>query len=260
MADVLNRFLRYVRIDTQSKEGVEDSYPSTEKQKDLLGLLVEELKALGLEDAEMDEYGYVMATLPSNIPEDHPARGKIPVVGLISHVDTSPEVSGKDVKPIIHENYQGGDIVLPGDQNVVIKAEENPHLADNIGGTIITSDGTTLLGADDKAGVAEIMSALAVLREDPSILHGTVRIGFTPDEEVGNGTKFFDVEKFGADMAYTMDGGEVGEVEDECGPVSCAAWQPPNWEFEHRGYEPDELTCEDLTCTGCDGTESCTAP
>lgn len=240
MSGVLDRFLRYVKIDTQSQEGVEDRYPSTEKQKDLLRLLVDELVDLGLDDARMDEYGYVMATLPSNVPEDHPAHGKMPVIGLISHVDTSPEVSGKEVKPVLHENYQGGDITLPGDESVVIRAAENPHLAENIGGTIITSDGTTLLGADDKAGVAEIMTALAALKEDPSILHGTVRIGFTPDEEVGNGTKFFDVEKFGADLAYTIDGGEVGEVEDETFNAMAATFRIKGINV-HPGYAKNKM-------------------
>jgi tripeptide aminopeptidase len=211
MTDVLERFLRYVKVWTTSQEGVEDTYPSTERQKDLLRALVEELKDLGLEDAEMDEYGYVMATLPSNLPEGK----KVPTVGLIAHVDTSPDVSGKDVKPVVHENYDGKDIVLPGDPSVVIDVGDNQHLLDNIGGSIVTSDGTTLLGADDKAGVAEIMAAMKVLHEDPTIPHGKIRVGFTPDEEVGNGTKFFDVEKFGADVAYTIDGGQAGEVEDE---------------------------------------------
>ena len=214
MEDVLERFLRYVKIDTQSEEGVEDRYPSTEKQKDLLGMLVEELKALGLEDAEMDDHGYVMATLSSNIPEDHPSHGKVPVLALIAHVDTSPEVSGKGVKPNVIENYDGEDITLPGDDSVVISVEDNPHLKENVGNTIITSDGTTLLGADDKAGVAEIMSAIRKITEE-DLIHGDIRIGFTPDEEVGNGTKYFDVEKFGADFAYTIDGGRIGEVEDE---------------------------------------------
>lgn len=209
MSDVLDRFLRYVKVWTTSKDGVEDQYPSTDRQKDLLLQLVDELKLLGLEDASMDEYGYVMATLPSNVDID------VPIVGLIAHVDTSPEVSGKDVNPVLHENYDGKDIVLPGDESIVISVDDNPHLLDNIGGTIITSDGTTLLGADDKAGVAEIMAALKLLIEDPSIPHGKVRVGFTPDEEVGNGTKFFDVDRFGADLAYTIDGGIIGEVEDE---------------------------------------------
>lgn len=211
MSDVLDRFLRYVKVWTTSEDGVEDRYPSTERQKDLLSMLVEELKGLGLKDAEMDEYGYVMATLPSNLPEER----KVPVVGLIAHVDTSPDVSGENVKPIVHENYDGTDIVLPGDDSVTISTSDNPHLLENIGNSIVTSDGTTLLGADDKAGVAEIMAALKILTEDPSMEHGKIRVGFTPDEEVGNGTKFFDVEKFGADLAYTMDGGEMGEVEDE---------------------------------------------
>ena len=211
MSDVLDRFLRYVKVWTTSEEGVEDRYPSTERQKDLLRMLVDELKEMGVEDARMDEYGYVTATVPSNIDGER----KVPTLGLIAHVDTSPEVSGKDVKPQVWENYDGKDIVLPGDPSVIIEVSENPHLLDNKGGTIITSDGTTLLGADDKAGVAEIMSAVRALMEDDSIPHGRIRIGFTPDEEVGTGTKYFDVEKFGADIAYTIDGGMIGEVEDE---------------------------------------------
>jgi len=215
VSDVLDRFIRYVKIDTRSEDGVEDRYPSTEKQKELLGLLVAELKAMGLEDVEMDRYGYVFATLEENLPEDHPARGQVPVIGLIAHVDTSPDVSGTDVKPIVHRDYDGSDITLPGDPSVSIEVDKNPHLLENVGNTIITSDGTTLLGADDKAGVAEIMSALKLLLDDRDILHGRIRVGFTPDEEVGNGTKYFDVDRFGADLAYTIDGGEVGEVEDE---------------------------------------------
>ncbi|MFW3146597.1 MAG: peptidase T [Thermoplasmatota archaeon] len=213
MSDVMERFLRYVQVWTTSEEGVEDRYPSTERQKDLLGMLVSELKELGIEDASMDEYGYVMGTLPSNLPPEK--ESKVPTIGLIAHVDTSPEVSGENVRPVIHENYDGKDIVLPGDPSVVIGTEDNPHLLENIGNTIITSDGTTLLGADDKAGVAEIMAAVRMMADDPSLPHGKIRIGFTPDEEVGNGTKFFDVEKFGADIGYTVDGGEIGEVEDE---------------------------------------------
>ncbi len=240
MADVLDRFLRYVRIDTQSKDEVEDRYPSTEKQKDLLSLLARELKDMGIEDVMMDEYGYVMATLPANLPPDHPAPDRVPTIGLIAHVDTSPDVSGKDVKPILHEDYDGGDILLPGDPSVIIKAQENPHLLENIGNTIITSDGTTLLGADDKAGVAEIMAAAARMLNDPTIPHGRVRIGFTPDEEVGNGTKFFDVERFDADVAYTVDGGEVGEVEDETFNAMSAKFTVKGINV-HPGYAKDKM-------------------
>lgn len=236
MTDVLERFLRYVKVWTTSEEGVEDRYPSTERQKDLLSLLVEEMRGMGVEDAEMDDHGYVMGTIGSNLPKGTEAT----TLGLIAHVDTSPDVSGKNVDPIIHEHYDGSDIVLPGDENVVIKVIENPHLLENIKGTIITSDGTTLLGADDKAGVAEIMAAIRVLLDDPSILHGRIRIGFTPDEEVGNGTKYFDVGKFGADIAYTMDGGVIGEVEDETFNAMAATFSIRGMNV-HPGYAKDKM-------------------
>jgi tripeptide aminopeptidase len=211
---LLDRFCRYVRIDTQSSE-TSTTYPSTEKQKDLLRLLVDDLKAAGLADAGMDEWGYVFATLPSNMPASHPASGRVPVLGLVAHVDTYHEVSGRDVKPQVHRGYDGGDIVLPGDPSVVIRAAEEPALAACKGMTIITTDGTTLLGADDKAGVAEILEVLWRYREDPDRLHGTIRVAFTPDEEVGRGTEHFDVKKFGATYAYTLDGSAVGEIESE---------------------------------------------
>ena len=238
MSDVLSRFLRYVKVWTTSQEGVEDAYPSTERQKDLLRMLVDELKDLGLEDAEMDEHGYVMATLQGNLPEGKGST--VPTVGLIAHVDTSPEVSGENVRPIVHENYDGSDIVLPGGPSPVIAVEDNPHLLENVGNTIITSDGSTLLGADDKAGVAEIMAALKVLVDNPSIQHGKVRIGFTPDEEVGNGTKFFDVERFGADLAYTIDGGEIGEVEDETFNAMSATFTIKGMNV-HPGYAKGKM-------------------
>ncbi|HUU01098.1 MAG TPA: peptidase T [Myxococcota bacterium] len=213
--EVLDRFLRYVKIDTQSQEGVEDRYPSTEKQLDLSRLLVDELKQLGLDDVEIDKHGYVTATLPENIPAGAARAKKIPVVGLLAHVDTYPEVSGKDVKPVIHENYPGGDLELPALPGDPIRAADNPDLASYKGEDIITSDGSTLLGADDKAGVAEIMTLLALYRADDSLPHPCIRVAFTPDEEVGNGTQYFDVKAFGADLAYTMDGSGMGEVEDE---------------------------------------------
>ena len=203
----VDRFLKYVTFDTQSSEESK-TYPSTEKQKILGQVLVEELKAMGLKDAAMDEWGYVTATLPSNVDHD------VPVIGLIAHMDTSPEVSGKDVKPQIHKNYQGGDIVL-GDSGVVIRADETPALAKQIGNDIITSDGTTLLGADNKAGIAEIFDAINHLIGHPEIKHGTIKIAITPDEEVGRGTEHFDVQKFGANYAYTIDGESLGEIEDE---------------------------------------------
>jgi tripeptide aminopeptidase len=202
---LLDRFCRYVQVDTQSN-AASVSYPSTEKQKDLLRILVDDLKAAGLADAEMADHGYVMATLPSNIPPGHPAFGRVPVIGLLGHVDTYFEVSGTGVKPQVHRDYDGGDITLPGDPSVVIRAAEEPALAACQGMTIITADGTTLLGADDKAGVAEIVEALWRFQEDPARLHGPIRVAFTPDEEVGRGTEHFDVKRFGAACAYTVDG------------------------------------------------------
>ncbi len=211
---LLNRFIRYARIDTQSREG-SPSYPSTDKQKDLLRVLVSDLLACGLDDAAMDEWGYVFATLPSNLPPGHPAEGRVPAIGLVAHVDTYHDVSGTNVRPIVHRDYDGGDLVLPGDPSVVLRASDEPALVACRGMTIVTSDGTTLLGADDKAGVAEILEALWRLREDPARLHGTVRVAFTPDEEVGRGTEHFDVARFGVEVAYTVDGSGAGEVEDE---------------------------------------------
>jgi tripeptide aminopeptidase len=202
----VDRFLKYVKYDTKSDEE-STTFPSDPKQLELSKDLVVELKEIGLTDAHMDEYGYVMATLPSNSDKD------VPVIGFIAHVDTSPAVSGKDVKPKIHKNYQGGDIVL--ENGKVIVADENPELKDMIGFDIITTDGTTLLGADDKAGIAEIMDAMNYLVKHPDVKHGTLKICFTPDEEVGRGTEKFDVEKFGAKYAYTIDGGTRGEIETE---------------------------------------------
>jgi tripeptide aminopeptidase len=209
----LDRFLRYAVIDTQSSEDSQ-TYPSTAKQFDLLNLLLKELKDLGLADASIDKNGYVMATLPSNVPKGHKAHGKIPRIGLIAHVDTSPSASGANVKPQVI-TYRGGDVVLPANPSVVIRESENPALKPNIGKTIVTTDGTTLLGADDKAGIAIIMTAVERLMADPSLLHGDIRIGFTPDEEVGAGTKFFDLKAFGADFAYTLDGDTPGELNKE---------------------------------------------
>lgn len=211
---VLDRFLRYVKIDTQSQDDVE-AYPSTSKQFDLLRLLLKELQDLGLKDAAIDKYGYVMATLPANLPKSHPAYGKVPPVGFIAHVDTSPSTSGENVKPQVIREYQGGDVTLPGDRSVVIRESENPELKKEVGRTIVTSDGTTLLGADDKAGIAIIMTATQHLMENPAILHGDVKVGFTPDEEVGAGTKYFDIRKFGAKFAYTVDGDTAGELNKE---------------------------------------------
>ena len=209
----LDRFVRYAKIDTQSKDDAE-SYPSTLKQFDLLRLLEKECRDLGLSAVTLDQYGYVMATIPSNLPKNHPAVGKVPTIGFISHVDTSPSASGANVKPQVL-TYKGGDITLPGDPSVVIRVSENPELAKNIGRTIVTSDGTTLLGADDKAGLAIIMTAAETIMTTPSIPHGDIRIGFTPDEEVGTGTKYFDLKVFGAQFAYTLDGDTVGELNKE---------------------------------------------
>ena len=203
----VDRFLNYVKYDTQSDEE-STSFPSTEKQKILSNDLAKELKELGLEDAHVDEWGYVIATLPSNTDKN------IPVIGFISHVDTSPAVSGANVKAVVRKNYQGGDIKLEND-NQIIKAYENPDLANMIGHDIITTDGNTLLGADNKAGVAEIVDAVNYLLTHPEFKHGTIKVGFTPDEEVGRGTEKFDVKKFGAQYAYTVDGQSRGEVETE---------------------------------------------
>ncbi len=206
---VLERFLRYVQIDTQS-DFTAPEYPSTEKQKDLLRLLAGELKELGLADAAMDEHGYVTATIPATS-----AKAGIPVVGFIAHVDTSPEASGTGVKPIVHRNYAGGDIALPDDPGAVLRFEGSEELQGAVGHDLVTASGRTLLGADDKAGVAEIMAAAEWLLAHPEVEHGPIRIGFTPDEEVGRGTERFDVEGFGARYAYTLDGGGHSLVESE---------------------------------------------
>ncbi len=206
---VLERFLRYVTYDTQSMEG-SDTYPSTLKQLVLLDLLAGELKALGLKDVERDAHGYVMATIPATSKKPN-----VPVIGFLAHVDTSPEMSGENVKPIVHRNYQGQDLVLPDDPTVILKKSEHPELAHQIGNDVVTASGTTLLGADNKAGVAEIMAVTEYLMQHPEIPHGSLRIGFTPDEEVGGGTSHFDVKKFGARCAYTMDGSGRGELETE---------------------------------------------
>ena len=206
---VVERFLRYVTYDTQSAEG-SPTYPSTAKQLVLLDRLVEELREIGLADAARDEHGYVMATIPATS-----RKKNVPVIGFVAHVDTSPESPGAGVKPIVHRGWQGADIVLPDDPTAVLKLSENPALKEQIGNDIITASGTTLLGADDKAGVAEIVAAAEYLVAHPEIPHGTVRIAFTPDEEVGRGTERFDVKKFGAICAYTLDGETRGSLEVE---------------------------------------------
>lgn len=206
----MERFLRYAKIDTQSKED-QPTVPSTKKQFDLANLLVKELKELGAENVRLSEYCIVYAMVPGNLPDNT----KAPVLGLIAHMDTSPAVSGANVNPIIHKNYQGGDIVLPNDKTQVISIAKNPILTTMIGDDIITADGTTLLGSDDKSGIAEIMTMIDTLRQNPQIKHGTIAIAFTPDEEIGGGIEKFDVKGFGAQFAYTVDGEELGEISNE---------------------------------------------
>lgn len=205
---VLDRFLRYVVIDTQSDLS-SPTQPSTEKQKNLARLLVEELQEMGLADAHLDEHGYVYATIASNV--DKP----VPVICFCSHMDTAPDLTGANVKPQMVRDYRGGDIVLPGDRNQVIRVADNPALRDQIGNDIVTTDGTTLLGADDKAGIAEIMTAAKFLLDNPDIRHGAIKILFTPDEEIGRGVDKVDLGKLGADFAYTLDGETAGHIEDE---------------------------------------------
>ena len=209
MDTVLDRFLRYVAYDTQSDEQ-STTYPSTDTQLALLRDLAAELRTIGLTDATVDEFGYVMATIPATT-----ARAGVPTIGLIAHVDTSPEMPGAGVKPIVHRGYDGRDLVLPDDPSAVLRLADNPALEEQIGNDIVTASGTTLLGADNKAGVAEIVTAAAHLMAHPEIVHGPVRIAFTPDEEVGRGTKHFDVARFGAQCAYTLDAGRRGEIEIE---------------------------------------------
>lgn len=202
------RFLRYVRVDTQS-DPLSSTQPTTEKQKNLSKILAEELKKAGIADAHMDEWGYVYATIPST------TNKKVPVICFCAHVDTAPDCSGTHVKPVLHKNYQGQDIILPDDTTQVLRLSEYPYLQAKIGNDIITASGTTLLGSDDKAGVAEIMDLANFLTANKNVKHGTIKILFTPDEEVGKGTAKLDLQKLGADFGYTLDGGEVGCVEDE---------------------------------------------
>ena len=209
MDTVLDRFLRYVTYDTQSDEA-STTYPSTEKQLVLLRDLAAELKSVGLADAAVDRFGYVMATIPATT-----TKPSVATIGFIAHVDTSPEMSGAEVRPIVHRRYDGRDLALPDDPAAVLRLADTPALAEQIGHDIVTASGTTLLGADNKAGVAEIVTAAAFLVAHPEILHGPVRIAFTPDEEIGRGTERFDVARFGALCAYTMDGGSRGEIETE---------------------------------------------
>lgn len=210
MEKVVERFLRYVKFDTES-DPESETCPSTQKQFSLGNELVKELKEIGLEDVSMDENGYVMATLPSNLDESK----DIKTIGFIAHMDTSPDMSGNNVKPQLVEKYDGKDLILNKERGVILSPSEFPDLKDYVGETLITTDGTTLLGADNKAGIAEIITAMEYLINNPDIKHGTVKVGFTPDEEIGRGADLFDVKKFNADFAYTVDGGPIGELEYE---------------------------------------------
>jgi tripeptide aminopeptidase len=209
MQTLLDRFFRYIKIDTQSDPNNEEAFPSTEKQWDLANLLVKELKEMGMQDVSIDEHAYIMATLPANVDYE------VPTIGFIAHMDTSPDFSGTNVNPQIHKNYDGKDVVLNEKENIVMSATYFNELQMYKGQTLITTDGTTLLGADDKAGIVEIMEGMQYLMDHPEIKHGTIRVGFTPDEEVGKGAHKFDVDKFNAEWAYTMDGSQVGELEYE---------------------------------------------
>jgi tripeptide aminopeptidase len=206
----LDRFVRYAKIDTQSAED-QTTVPSTKKQLNLANLLAKELKEIGAQNVRVSEFGIVYATVPGNLPDN----SKVPVIGFMAHMDTSPAVSGENVNVIIHKNYQGGDIVLPKDPTQVITVDKNPYLKELIGDDIITADGTTLLGSDDKSGCAEIMTMIDILMQNPQIKHGTLAIAFTPDEEVGGGVEKFDVKGFGAKFAYTVDGETLGEISNE---------------------------------------------
>ena len=232
MEKLLDKFLRYVSVDTMS-DPESETQPSSERQFDLLRMLRDELEAMGIK-AELDEFGYVMATIPSNIDKD------VPAIGFIAHVDTSPDASGKDVKPQIIENYQGGDIMLNAEKDIVLRVSDFPEMQNYIGKTMITTDGTTLLGADDKGGVAAIMYAAQYLMEHPEVKHGDIKIGFTPDEEVGRGVVKFDVKKFGAQYAYTIDGGEIGELEYENFNAAGAKIRIQGANI-HPGYAKDKM-------------------
>ena len=208
MQHIIDRFISYITIDTQS-DSTSKTTPSTKKQWDLANKLVKELKSIGLEDVTIDDHAYIMATLPSNVEHE------VPTIGFISHFDTSPDFSGTNVNPQIIENYDGKDIILNEEKNIILSSTYFDDLLQYIGQTIITTDGTTLLGADDKAGITEIVTAMEYLAKHPEIKHGTIRVGFTPDEEIGRGAHKFDVEKFDAKWAYTMDGSQIGELEYE---------------------------------------------
>ncbi|MTK14094.1 MAG: peptidase T [Clostridiaceae bacterium] len=233
MSKVVEKFLEYVKFDTQSEDGI-DKCPSTEKQLVLAKVLVEELKEIGMQDVSLDDNGYVMATLPGNVDKN------VPVIGFIAHMDTSPEISGENVNPKIIKNYDGSDIVLNEEKNIVLRVSESPELKDYIGKDIITTDGTTLLGADDKAGIAAIMAAIEHLMQHPEIKHGDIRVGFTPDEEIGCGADHFDVAKFNADLAYTVDGGAIGELEYENFNAASAKVNVKGVNY-HPGYSKNKM-------------------
>ena len=231
---IAERFMRYVQVDTQSNPKT-GGHPSTAKQKDLSKMLVEDLKKIGIPNAEMDEYGYVYATIPPNSEKNN-----IPVICFCSHVDTAPDCSGTNVKPILHKNYQGEDIVLPDDSSQVLSTINFPYLKNHIGSDIITASGNTLLAADDKSGVAAIMEAAKYLVENPSLKHGAIKILFTPDEEIGQGTAKVDIQKLGADFGYTVDGGEAGSLEDETFSADSAKIII-NGVISHPGYGKNKL-------------------
>jgi tripeptide aminopeptidase len=231
---IAERFMRYVRVDTQSNPKT-GTHPSTEKQKDLSKILVEDLKETGISDAEMDEYGYVYATLPANSE-----KSNVPVICFCSHIDTAPDCSGTNVKPILHKNYQGEDIVLPDDKSQVLSMVTFPYLKNHIGSDIITASGNTLLGADDKSGVAAIVEAAKYLIGNPSLKHGEIKILFTPDEEIGEGTAKVDIKKLGAQFGYTLDGGEAGSLEDETFSADSAKIII-NGVISHPGYSKNKL-------------------
>src|SRR5664279_1886518 len=231
---IAERFMRYVQIDTQS-DPQSNTHPSTEKQKNLSRLLTDELVAIGIKDAAMDEYGYVYATIPSNSEKKN-----IPVICFCSHVDTAPDCSGTDVKPILHKNYDGEEIILPDDTSQVLSPVTHPYLHNHINEDIITASGKTLLGADDKSGVAAIMQAADFIIKNPSIKHGTIKILFTPDEEIGKGTAKLDMKKLGADFGYTLDGGEAGNLEDETFSADGATIII-NGVIAHPGYAKNKM-------------------
>lgn len=232
MEKLLDKFLRYVAVETTSDENSE-TQPSSQKEFDLLRMLQKELQDMGIK-ADLDEYGYVMATIPANSDKE------IPAIGFIAHVDTSPDASGKDIKPQIIENYQGGDILLNAEKDIVLRVSEFTEMQQYIGKTMITTDGTTLLGADDKGGVAAIMCAAEYIMEHPEFKHGEIKIGFTPDEEIGRGVAKFDVKKFGARYAYTIDGGEIGELEYENFNAAAAKIHIQGSNI-HPGYGKDKM-------------------